>query len=168
MGYRGSGKTSIGKKLATQLWKTFADVDVEISKRFGGKTVAEIWRDHGEPDFRAVEVQVTLELLTRDDVVIALAGGTVMQPAARTALQAASAKRIYLKAPPEVLYERISGDITSASLRPALTDKGGGLDEIETILAERGPVYEAIADITLDVSHLGIDDAVRYITSKLL
>src|ERR1043166_3173868 len=65
IGYRGSGKTTIGRLLAEQLWKTFADVDHEIMKRYGGLNVAQIWQQHGEPDYRRVEGEVTQALCAK-------------------------------------------------------------------------------------------------------
>lgn len=169
LGYRGSGKTSIGRKLANQLWKTFVDVDDEACKRFGNNSIAAIWEEHGEPAWRDMETRVTQELLAKDDLVIGLGGGTLMQPAARQAVeQAANAKRIYLKCSPDELLRRVEADTRTSLTRPNLTQLGGGIEEIQAVLEERGPVYEAVADEVFDVSHLNIDDAVRYLVRNCL
>jgi len=168
LGYRGSGKTSIGRKLASQMWKTFADVDAEVCKRFDGRTVAEIWQQQGEPAFRAAEVAVTKDLIARPDHVIALGGGTLMQPEARAAVEAADAKRLYLHCQPAVLAERIAADAASAATRPDLTGLGGGVEEVEAVLREREPVYRAVADEVFDVSHTNLDEAVRHIIQRHL
>ena len=55
LGYRGSGKTSIGKKLASELWKDFVDLDDATRARFNNQTIADIWAEHGEAAFRAAE-----------------------------------------------------------------------------------------------------------------
>ena len=55
IGYRGSGKTTVGRLLADQLNKTFVDVDDEICGRFGGRTIADIWERDGERAYRDVE-----------------------------------------------------------------------------------------------------------------
>lgn len=168
IGYRGSGKTSVGTRLAAQLWKTYADVDREACRRFGNDSIAEIWRTHGEPEWRRVEIEVTRELIGRPDHVIGLGGGTLMQPAAREAVRAApDAVRIYLKCEPQELHRRIAADGQSAATRPSLTRHGGGLQEIEAMLAEREPVYLAVADRVVDVTHLDVDGAVRQVISKL-
>ncbi|MEX2387116.1 MAG: shikimate kinase, partial [Phycisphaeraceae bacterium] len=86
IGYRGSGKTTIGKRLANQLWKDFHDVDREICKRFGIDSIADIWQTHGEPKYREVEVEVTRDLVAKPNAIIALGGGTLMQPGARAAV----------------------------------------------------------------------------------
>ncbi|MEM1108674.1 MAG: shikimate kinase [Planctomycetota bacterium] len=168
LGYRGSGKTSIGKKIANQTWKDFVDVDDEIRKRFDGKTVAEIWETDGEPAYREVEVEVTQELVKRENHVIGLGGGTAMQPAAFEAIKnAPDTKRIYLSCKPAVLAERIAADPQSAATRPALTEGSSGgdaLEEITAVLAERDPVYQELADAVFDVSYVDVAAAVAYLT----
>lgn len=167
-GYRGSGKTTIGKRLASELWKDFVDVDALVRERFGKITIAEIWEQWGEAGFRQAEVEATQAVVRFADHVIALGGGTLMQPAARQAVeQAPEAKRIYLSCDPEVLYERIAGDAASSTERPALTDQGGGLAEVKAVLAERDPVYRAVADVVFDVSFCSIEEAVRHLIAKL-
>ncbi len=168
LGYRGSGKTSMGRKLASQLWKDFVDVDTEICKRFGELTIAEIWDQHGEAAFREMEVQVTREVCAKDDQVIALGGGTVMQPAARQAVVGADAVRIYLYAEPQVLLGRIQGDATTAATRPNLTELGGGLEEIQAVLDERDPVYREVADRVFDTTELDLENGLRFLIAKCL
>lgn len=168
LGYRGCGKTSIGNKLASELWKTFVDVDDETCKRFGNDSIAAIWDEHGEPAWREAEVAVTQELVAKQDMVIGLGGGTLMQPGAREAVEQADAVRIYLKCEADELYRRVSADDRSAATRPNLTNLGGGVEEIEHMLAERGPVYEAVADRVFDVTHTDIQQSVRYLIKNCL
>lgn len=159
----------MGRKLAAKLWKTFVDIDAEIMKRFGGKSVRDIWAEFGEPEYRRVEVEITRDYCGKKDQVIALGGGTLMQPGAREAVEKAhDTVRIYLKCTPEELHRRITGDAQSAATRPSLTKHGGGLDEVKEMLAKRGPVYEAVADKTFDVTHVQIDDGVRHLIEKCL
>ncbi|MFP4144489.1 MAG: shikimate kinase [Phycisphaeraceae bacterium] len=169
IGYRGSGKTTIGRKLADQLWKEFADVDDAVRRRFGIDSIAEIWETHGEAAFREAEVETVRELLGRENHVIALGGGTVMQPGGREAVeQAADAKRIYLYCQPEELFARIEADAATATARPSLTAMGGGIEEIRAVLAERDPVYREVADAVFDVTHVSPDEAVRYLVAQYL
>jgi shikimate kinase len=169
MGYRGCGKTTLGKKLAQRLWKTFVDVDGEVCKRFGDKTIAAIWAEHGEPEWRRVETEVTEGLCGKKNQVIALGGGTLMQPAAREAVRGAKgAVRIYLKCTPEELYRRVVEDAKSAESRPALTGSGGDLDEVKRVLSERGPVYEELADKVFDVTHVDVENGLRYLIDRCL
>jgi len=168
-GYRGCGKTTLGKKLAAQLWKDFVDVDPEVCKRFDGRTIADIWKTEGEPAFRAAEAEVTAELIKRENHVIALGGGTLMHPDTRQAVKdAPDAKRIYLECDPEELDRRIQADAATAAARPDLTTAGGGLVEIKQVLAERDPIYHDVADHVFNVSHTNPDEAVRFITTKFL
>ena len=168
-GYRGSGKTTIGRKLADQLWKDFVDVDQEACRRFGIDSIAEIWQQHGEAAWRDMEVRVVQDLMQRDEQVIALGGGTLMQPAARTAVeQAEHARRIYLSCEPAELHQRIQKDPDTSATRPNLTKLGGGVEEIRAMLDERQPVYRAVADAELEVTHLSPDAAVRYLVRRHL
>ena len=169
LGYRGSGKTTVGKKLAMQLWKDFVDTDDLVRKRFNGASIADIWQQHGEPAFREAECAVVAELMEKPDQVIALGGGSVMQPAAREAIeQATDAVRIYLQCDPPVLLQRLEADAATRADRPSLTNGGDTLSEIETVLAERDPVYRAVADHVLDVTRLQPDDAARHLIHRCL
>jgi shikimate kinase len=181
-GYRGCGKTTLGKKLAAQLWKDFVDVDQQVCKRFDSRSIADIWATDGEPAFRAAEAQVAVELIQRENHVIALGGGTLMHPDARRAIKDASdVKRIYLECTPEELHRRIHADAATADTRPDLTagsggvsgggaggTSGGGLEEIKQVLAERDPIYREAADHVFEVTHTNPDEAARFIVAKFL
>ena len=169
MGYRGSGKSTIGRKMADELWKQFADTDELVCRRFGNISIKEIWERHGEPAFRKAECEVVGELLAKGNQVIALGGGTVMQPEARAALQAApNTNRIYLKCDPQELHRRIQADAQTAATRPALSGLNGSIEEIRKVLAEREPVYEALATQVFDVTHCKPEDAVMHIIRRCL
>ncbi|MGB1124846.1 MAG: shikimate kinase [Phycisphaeraceae bacterium] len=168
LGYRGSGKTSIGKQLANELWKDFVDLDDATRKKFGGLTIAEIWEQQGEEAFRKAESDAAAELLAKDDQVIALGGGTLTTEAGKAAvLSAENATRIYLSCSPDVLAGRIAGDATTASERPSLTGDTDPSAEVEQVLAQRDPVYREVADIVFDVSFCSIEEAVRHLIAKL-
>ncbi|XAL99146.1 shikimate kinase [Phycisphaeraceae bacterium D3-23] len=156
-GYRGCGKTTVGKLLANKLWKDFVDTDDLVRQRFDGQDIATIWQQHGEHAFRQAEVEVTAHVLALDNHVVALGGGTLMQPAARESVaDAADIKRIYLSCSPTTLLQRINADAGTDDQRPSLTGAGSatdaGLAEIERVLAERDPVYRAAADAVFDVT----------------
>lgn len=168
IGYRGCGKTTLGKQLADQLWKTFVDVDDQTCKRFDNASIAAIWDEFGEPKWREAEVEVTRELCSRADHIIGLGGGTLMEAGAREAVENADARRIYLKCEPEELFKRINADTRSAETRPNLTNLGGGVEEIKAVLDKREPVYEAVADVVFDVTQTDIESALRHLIKRCL
>ena len=75
VGMPGSGKSSIGRRLAPRLGLTFVDADAQIEEAAGGMTVAEIFAAHGEAEFRALEARVIARLLDEGPSVIATGGG---------------------------------------------------------------------------------------------
>src|SRR5437764_13910508 len=109
IGYRGSGKSTIGRKLADRLWQTFVDTD-ELIVRKAGKSIREIFEQHGEPEFRDLEAEVVQEVSALADHVIALGGGAPMREANRELLRAAGHKIVYLRCEPEALLRRIQTD----------------------------------------------------------
>ncbi|MEM1209482.1 MAG: shikimate kinase [Planctomycetota bacterium] len=165
MGYRGSGKSSVGRALADRLGLRFVDLDDAVCARFGGATVAEIWADPGEQAFRAVECEVVASWLTEPGVVLALGGGTPMQAAAADAIRQSSALKVYLQASAEELDSRTRADPASVDHRPALTAAGGGLDEVRAVLAEREPTYRALADREIDTSGQSVETLVDRIAA---
>ena len=169
IGYRGSGKTTLGKMIAKRQWMGFVDLDDEVRKQFDNKSIAEIWTTHGKKEWRRVEVEVAEKVCKKRGQVVALGGGTLMEPAAKRAvMEAPDAVRIYLYCSPEELHKRISGDPDSAENRPDLTELGGGVEEIEKVLAERESTYKGVADKVLDVTNLNPDNGVRYLIERCL
>lgn len=168
LGYRGSGKSSIGRKLASELWKDFVDTDTRVRKHFGDSTIAQIWQQHGQAAFRQAEASVLIDLLKQDNQVIATGGGILTHDAGRQAvINADNATRIYLSCDADVLAQRIAADTTTASERPALTANSDPAAEVAQVLAVRDPVYREVADITFDVTHCTIDEAVHHLIAKL-
>jgi shikimate kinase len=162
IGYRGSGKTTIGKRIADRLWQPFVDTDDLIIKR-AGKTIREIFEQQGEPAFRDLETDVVREVCTMLETVIAFGGGALDREANRDLIRAANLRLIYLKCDPAELLKRIENDPQSAHARPHLTGLAGSLEEIQTILARREPIWRTAAAAELDVTHLSPEDAVPYV-----
>ncbi len=152
IGYRGSGKSAVAQQLGLRLGWDWVDADVEIELR-AGKSIAAIFTDDGEAAFRDLESGVLHDLLVRERTVVALGGGIVLRDANREQLRMASrsghGKIVWLQAPAEVLWERIAGDAATAARRPNLT-VAGGLKEVQTLLAEREPLYRACANVVVD------------------
>jgi len=166
IGYRGSGKSTLGHKLADRLWQKCVDTDDLVVAK-AGKSIAQIFTDHGEPYFRDLETQVVKEAAAVQDQVIALGGGAPMREENRLAIKSAGHRVIYLKCEPEELYKRISADPDTASNRPALTQFFGSVEEISKVLAEREPIYRQMADAELEVTYLTPDEAMVYIVRLL-
>ncbi len=163
IGYRGSGKTTTGRRLADRLWHPFVDSD-DLIVRKAGKTIHEIFAERGEAGFRDLEAAVVAEVCKLPEHVVALGGGAVVREENRRAIKDAGMKVIYLHCDPEELANRIASDPDSAVTRPSLTALGGGVDEIRAVLAEREPIYRAVMTAELDVTHLSPQDAVVYIS----
>jgi shikimate kinase len=164
IGYRGCGKTTLGRQLAADLGRRFVDTDVRIVER-AGKTIAAIFAEAGEAGFRDLESAVIAEVAGGDDQVIAAGGGAVLRPE-NVRLFRRGGKIVWLRATPEALYQRISADAATAANRPNLT-AAGGLEEVRTLLARRSPLYEAAADATLDVTGLSPGEALAALHALL-
>jgi shikimate kinase len=165
IGYRGSGKSTIGEKLADRLWQTRVDTDQLIVKR-AGKSIKEIFDQDGEARFREIESAIVKEVLKLPDVVISLGGGAILREENRAAIKESGHKVIYLKCDPEELYKRIQADASTSLMRPSLT-QFSGVEEIEKMLAEREPIYRSLMTGELDVTNLSVEDAVVYIVRML-
>ena len=148
IGYRGTGKTTVGQLLADRLGSAFTDSDVEI-ERTAGNTIAEIFAAEGEPGFRDRETVALTRLLADSDGVLALGGGAMLREENRLAIQTADAQVVWLKATPETIAARMQQDATTATRRPKLTPTGG-LSEITELLTQRNPIYRQCCDHQVD------------------
>jgi shikimate kinase len=147
IGYRATGKTTLARLLAEQLHWNWIDADVEIERR-AGKPIAKIFAEDGEAAFRDLEAQVIADLCRQDALVLAAGGGAPLRPESRQAMRVGG-KVVWLQAQPQTIHARMSGDATTASRRPNLTDKNP-LDEIVHLLAQREPIYRESADLAVD------------------
>src|SRR5688500_8413325 len=100
LGYRGCGKTTIGKRIADRLWQKFVDTDDMVTK-VTGKTIRQIFDEHGEAHFRELEAEAVRKALTLSEHVIALGGGAVLLDQTRNLLRGSSFSRLYLRCEPE-------------------------------------------------------------------
>lgn len=162
IGYRGCGKTTVGRLLARRLARTFVDTDALIEQQ-AGISIAEMFTTQGEKDFRHRESAAIHTVAQQASQVIAVGGGAVMDPQNAQQLQA-TGTLIWLTAPAQVLWERISQDPTTT--RPDLTPTGG-LPEVRQILAQREPTYRAVADLILNTDHQTLDQVVEAIISSI-
>jgi shikimate kinase len=144
IGMMGSGKTTMGRRLAKRLGRPFIDTDAMVVERVG-MSIPEFFDAHGEAAFRAAESAVLAELVDADEpTVIAVAGGAVLAETNRPLLQRGGTV-IWLRATPETIVERIG----HGRGRPLLRDDPEG--RIRAYDQARRPIYTDLADIVVDV-----------------
>ncbi len=141
IGYRGTGKSTVGRLIAAALGWEFLDADDRI-EGLAGKSVADIFATEGEAGFRDLESAVLAELCQQDQRVIATGGGVVQRPFNRELLSTAGYVA-WLTASPETIWQRMQSDPATTARRPNLTT--GGLDEVVNLLAVREPLYRQVA-----------------------
>ncbi|MGA2231997.1 MAG: shikimate kinase [Tepidisphaeraceae bacterium] len=166
IGYRGSGKTTVGRSLAARLGRGFVDCD-DLIVLAAGKSIREIFAEYGEEGFRDLETQAVREAAGKADHVIAVGGGALGRRENREIIAAGGHAVIYLRCHAPELLRRIQSDPASATARPALTQLGGGLDEIEKLLALREPIWKEAMHAELDVTGLSVEQAVSEIERLL-
>jgi shikimate kinase len=142
VGPPGSGKSTVGKHLATHLNARFFDLD-EVIKERAGADIPWIFDVEGESGFRDREESVLADFTGYDDVVVATGGGVVLRDANRAAMKA-SCTVVYLSASLDTLVARTAGKdkrplLVGKDPRPILTE----------MLKVRGPLYDEVADITV-------------------
>lgn len=141
VGMPGSGKTSVGRRLAQRLELSFVDADSEIEKA-ADMPIADIFTKHGEPYFRAGEAKVIARILESGPRVVATGGGAFMNADTRAKIRARGIS-VWLKADFAVLLRRIK----RKNDRPLFMN-GDPEATLKRLLAEREPVF-AEADIVV-------------------
>ena len=150
IGYRGSGKTSVGEILAAQLAREFLDTDAMIQAE-QGRSIQQIFADDGQEAFRDFETQTIRACCDRNvPAVVSLGGGAILRAENRELFKCADV--IWLRAAAEVLAARISQDPASEGQRPGLSDAKTVLAEVELILAQREPLYTQCADMIVETA----------------
>ncbi len=147
IGYRGTGKSTVAIPLAKRLGWQAVDADAEL-ERNAGRSIRQIFETDGEGEFRRLERETLVDLLGRENLVIAAGGGAVLNPQTRADFKAAGPV-VWLRASVETIELRLAEDVTTASRRPNLT-KSGGREEIERLLAIREPLYRETATLIID------------------
>lgn len=143
VGYRGTGKSTVGQLVADRLGWEYVDADLELEAR-AGRSIRSIFEEDGETAFRDLEELVLADLAATGRVVLATGGGAVIRAANRECLRHFGTV-VWLTASPRVLAGRLSANPVAVAVRPALT-YAGTLDEIEQVLAHRTALYRDAAD----------------------
>jgi shikimate kinase len=153
VGYRGTGKTSVGRLLAAELHRPFLDSDERV-KAAAGKSVQEMVAEKGWDFFRREEKRIIAELSGEDGCVVALGGGAVMEEENVRNLRERGLF-IWLTAGAETIAGRLNRDAGNREQRPSLTGKDPD-EEIKSLLKAREPFYAKIADCRIDTSERSI------------
>jgi len=142
IGMPGSGKSSVGRRLAVKLGLAFVDADSKIEEAAGGMSIADIFATHGEPYFRAGEAKVIARILESGPQVLATGGGAFMNAQTRAQVRARGIS-VWLRADFPVLLRRIK----RKNERP-LFKNGDYEGTLRRLLAERESTF-AGADIVV-------------------
>ena len=164
IGYRCTGKTSVGKKIAERLDLPFYDTD-ELIQSHTNKSIREIVEKEGWDAFRAEERAIIKQFPSLADGVIAAGGGAIMDAENRKALKH-NGLCVWLTADVSTIVARMRNDRASAAQRPPLSDSGSERETAE-ILEAREPVYHELADCIVNTAGKGIDAVVDEVCSAL-
>ncbi len=165
MGYRGSGKSTVGRLLAQRLGWPVIDTD-DVIEAAAGKTIREIFAADGEAGFRDREERAIADVAALESAsVVALGGGAILRPSNQRSLQS-SGRIVWLQGSAELLSARINADANTAERRPQLSQRTG-YDEVVEILAVREPIYRRLAQLTVHTDHKAPDEVVLEIADWL-
>ncbi|MDR4498204.1 MAG: shikimate kinase [Candidatus Scalindua sp.] len=160
IGFRGTGKSTIGKLLANRLKRSFVDTDEYIINTTG-KTIKEIFQEEGEKKFRQIEADTIALLRVMDKKIIAAGGGVVLNNKNVETLKS-NGVLILLEAAPEIIHKRISLDEKTMHQRPSLTDKGA-FEEIKHLIKQRQKLYDEAASHRINTSNKSTEEIVEEI-----
>lgn len=161
VGLMGAGKTTVGRRLAKRLGKSFYDCDEEIERTTGVK-IPVIFDIEGETGFRAREARMLAELVVRSDIVLATGGGAVLSGDNRKLL-AENGLVVYLRALASDLWARTRHDRNRPLLK---TDQP--LARLEELYAERDPLYRSIADLIVDTGSQSLGSLAHRLELQLI
>ncbi|BBX07513.1 shikimate kinase [Mycolicibacterium aichiense] len=159
IGLPGSGKSTIGRRLAKAMGVAMLDTDVAIEEKTG-RTVADIFANDGEQEFRRIEEEVIRDALATHDGVLSLGGGAVTTPGVRDAL--AGHTVVFLEISAAEGVRRTSG----STVRPLLAGPDHA-EKYRTLMNERVPIYRRVATIRINTNRRNPGAVVRHIISRL-
>ena len=164
IGYRGTGKTSVGARLAEVLQRPFVDLD-QVLVSEAGRSVADIVAQGGWAEFRRLEKQLVARYRNTRGLVLATGGGVVLDPNNVAALRE-NGILIWLTADPAAIQARLAHDQPLDANRPSLTGEDT-IREAAAVAEERAPLYLAAAQISVDTTHRTVGQVVKLVLEAL-
>lgn len=161
IGYRGTGKSSVGKILAARLGRTLLSTDAEVVK-LAGQTIPAMVEQHGWEYFRDLESKVCQELADQNGLIIDTGGGAILRSQNVEVLKQ-TGKLFWLTASVETIAKRIGSD----TQRPSLTGTKSFLDEIQDVLQDRLPKYQAAGDYVIETDGRSLSQVADEILARL-
>jgi 3-dehydroquinate synthase len=161
IGFMGSGKTTVGKRLAERLGYDFVDTD-SLIEELTKKSISEIFEVQGEAVFRSIEKKVIAEVVQKKNQVISCGGGAVLYPENADRLRK-SGKVILLSTSLETLYERLKPEISE---RPLLRTENPQ-EQIKSLLNKRSATYKKVAHFSVETDNKSVEEVVEEIIERL-
>lgn len=159
IGLPGSGKSTIGRRLAKSLGVALLDTDAAIEETTG-RTIPDIFSSDGEKEFRRIEEEVIREALGSHEGVLSLGGGAITSAGVREALSGHTV--VYLEINASEGVRRTGG----TAVRPLLAG-GDRAEKFRALMSERVPLYRRAATIRVNTNRRNPGAVVRYIVSRL-
>jgi len=162
IGFMGTGKTAVGKKLARKLGWQFVEVDAKI-EQLAKKSIPDIFAEDGEITFREWEIEAVKRVALSKKQVIACGGGVVLNTINIARLKETSVL-VLLTASPDIILKRTAGN---RDIRPMLADAADLPLRIKELLKYRKPYYDRAADIVISTSKLSLNAVANRIIQKV-
>ncbi|MFZ5447653.1 MAG: shikimate kinase [Thermodesulfobacteriota bacterium] len=164
IGYRATGKTAVGARLAEILSRPFVDLD-QVLVQEAGRPIADIVAQGGWTEFRRREKALVARFCQTRGQVLATGGGVVLDPDNVAALRE-NGIIIWLTADPDTIQARLAEDLPRDANRPSLTG-GDTIQEVAQVLKDRYPLYQTAAQVTIDTTNRDVAQVVHLVLAAL-
>lgn len=161
VGYRGTGKSAVGRMVARRLGLRVVSLDAELQRK-AGQSIPDLVQQVGWPGFRDLEQEIVATFAAQDGQVIDCGGGVVEREANFAPLRAAGPV-VWLRASTATIVSRIQGD----TQRPSLTGEKSFTDEVDEVLQRRTPLYRRIAHLEVGTDGRAISDIAAEIVQRV-